>query len=338
MRNKYFLTFFLSIFFLSCVPVEESETDESEDDAKTETEIYQVLLCTMKGVYGENPVSLKRTRTLSFIANQLEEGLKEYGLTTNIEKAHYIAQLTHESDGFSATVERVLGPTWRELFSGSNTKWNCRDYLDAVNEDDDYFNNRYVYSRNSYKSKFRGRGLIQLTGCFNYLGYFYHRSAKLNGNPKQTQHRTYFTFTNNSGKTEQVGMFCSEDTLEKMENLFLSEQLSLDPQDLVFDFEDSVDQLSLPCMGEGLSDFKSEEYIVDSSLWFWKKCQNSTFTKTFLNSSSDEAVSRMTQCVHGRHKTYENHASINCSNPGSDFREKSFCDRKKAFQVALSCM
>lgn len=335
--NKFLIPI-LCLWFLSCVPEETDENNNDDVSEVTATELYDSLSCTLSTIYGETPLSKKRVRTLKLIADKMSAGFEKFDLSTNVEKAHYISQLTHESDGFSATVERVLGPTWRELFRGESETWNCPQYLDAVNEDDNYFNERYVYSRNSYKSKFRGRGLIQLTGCFNYLGFYYHLSAKENNHPDSDLHRTYFTYQDERGDTIQVGMYCSDDALERMDGEFSKKGLAISPQSLLNSFEETSDELALPCSDRGTPELSSTDFIVDSSFWYWKKCQNSSYTKDFRNQNSDQAVARMTECIHGRHSTYQNYQQINCERTGGDFRKESYCRRKKAYEIALTCL
>jgi len=335
------------IFVSSCVPVVEEDpnspkptpTPTPKPITASDKVLYDQVSCALKSIYSESQLSLKRSRTLNFIVSELNQGFKTYGVRSNVEKAHFLAQLIHESDGLSATVERVMGPTWRRLFNAPGEKWQCDDYLAAVDEDDSYFDNRYVYSKNKYKSKFRGRGLIQLTGCANYMGYFYHASAQDQGTKAQAStHNTYFPFRDKDGDRVVASWYCSESDLLAIDRTFRDLGLEINPSQLIDDFEASADELALPCRDRGIGNFSSERFVVDSSFWYWKKCQNTSYFSPYIYVNSDQAVSRMTECVHGKSAVYQNYASINCNASNSDdWRKQSYCSRRKAFKKLISC-
>ena len=175
-----------------------------------------------------------------------------------------------------------------------------------------HFNNEYSSSKNKYKAAFRGRGLIQLTGCPNYTDYFYHRAA-LKASLKGRQvdaasgnvlrqidldgdRRKGITYSKRISET----MFCSEDDLDSLADE-IREDYTLEPTTFASNFEHTANALALPCLEggastsvisehragwskggngaewiervkvEAISFIGSREFLVDSSLWFWRR-------------------------------------------------------------------
>jgi putative chitinase len=76
--------------------------------------------------------------------------LKKYGITSPLRIAHFLGQIAVESANFTANVERIS-------YDSAQKKYQNHPYLGNKKEGDGY--------------RFRGRGLIQLTGRSNYQRY-----------------------------------------------------------------------------------------------------------------------------------------------------------------------
>jgi len=76
----------------------------------------------------------------------IEEGCIRFGIVSPLEKAHLLAQLAHESDGFRTAREYASGKAYEGRKDLGNTQPGDGP-------------------------RFKGRGLIQITGRTNYTAY-----------------------------------------------------------------------------------------------------------------------------------------------------------------------
>ncbi len=107
---------------------------------------------------------------------QIPETAAEFGITTNLRLAHFLAQCALESTGFTATVEnlnysaqripQVFGKYFKGVdptpYAHNPAKLGNRVYANRMGNGDEASGDGF---------KFRGRGYIQLTGKNNYTSF-----------------------------------------------------------------------------------------------------------------------------------------------------------------------
>lgn len=119
--------------------------------------------------------------------------------------------------------------------------------------------------------------------------------------------------------------------------------LKLEPGELVKDFRKTMDKLAVLCKENRVGNFSSQEFIVDSTFWYWQSCQKKHPNSRTEN--SDDARATLNGCVHGAN--YSKYTKFSCPNDNTErrpfaFKEskwlhKSWCFRKNYFNALKSC-
>ena len=330
--------------------IENEEGDDGEWLDTQEKRLSNTLVCALNQIFPPPPPAMKRMRTLNFMSRKLAKNFHTYGLSSDREKAHFLAQIVHETAGLSSTIEnRSRTSAWKKVLNDTSPQWACNNYLDAIEKDKYFFDNHYKHSKNRYKSTFRGRGLVQLTGCNNYLQFFYHKAAVKAGRMDLAYKKVTF-YHQGDWDDEKIDFFyCSADTLRQVSQQFERDGLTLEPSSLVNDFENTVNQLALPCKERGVPPMSSQEFLVDSSLWYWKKNCKKDYEKS-IHLSPAKSVAQITQCVHGRVSAYKTFNRSSCNANGTPKKAlskklgskawylDSFCHRLKSFKALDDCL
>ncbi len=117
----------------------------------------QVLEKVAPKFHGKKHIS--QTKILNGIGPVITHTTDSYGISTLLRRAHFIAQICHESAGFCTLVEFASGRAYEGRADLGNT--NAGDGV-----------------------RYKGRGLIQLTGRNNYRKYGKLLGLDLEGEPE----------------------------------------------------------------------------------------------------------------------------------------------------------
>lgn len=120
----------------------------------------ETLEAVMPRVGGAKRAS--QARIVAAIAGPLQETLARYRITTQLRIAHFLAQIAHESDGFCTCEEYASGTAYEGRADLGNSEPG-----DGV--------------------RFKGRGLIQLTGRANYRSYGQRIGIDLVSDPEKAE-------------------------------------------------------------------------------------------------------------------------------------------------------
>lgn len=135
-----------------------------------------------------------RTDIVSEVAPRLERLREKYGLTSPLRIAHFLAQVAHESGGFAHIVENLSYSARRipqvfprlaaraEELAHNPEKFGNVAYANKIGNGDEASGDGFRY---------RGRGLIQLTGRANYRNAGAKLGIDLEAEPDKAAHPLY---------------------------------------------------------------------------------------------------------------------------------------------------
>ena len=342
-------------------PREDACVDEGDSDSvgvsSEDEQLRNIIACASDQIY--RPISAARRRLLQFITPGLKQKFRLYQVDSPTQQAHLLAQMMYESVGFVATVEgRLAKAPWRDVLNSSGEEDSCSEkYATAIKSDKLHLNKYNYRSKRTYKATYRGRGLIQLTHCYNYVAFFRHKAAlrKLLEPDLSASERKKFRAISQDSKYLQresfcqaIGAkpscntsFCSPGQLKNVAAyLKKKEGLEIKPPELVDDFEATIDILAAPCHASQVSAMTSREFIIDSSLWYWQRCQKKY--PSYINQDSDKAVRYLSKCVHGNRGYLKLESGDDlCAGKSSSnvpaWIIQSYCGRRKLFQALRTC-
>lgn len=126
--------------------------------------------------------------TSTLLAPALEAGRVAAGLTTPLRVAHFMAQVAHESAGFTRLEENLnysaerLHAIWPKRFpTVESAALYARNPVELANK---VYGGRLGNDKPGDGWRFRGRGLIQLTGRANYAAYGVEADPEIAAQPR----------------------------------------------------------------------------------------------------------------------------------------------------------
>lgn len=256
-------------------------------------------------------------RQIEIFAPHLQQAFRKLKMGPK-EKALFYSQILVESSFFTQFSETKNHDSTRtnEDTPDKNLAMNA---LVKTLVQDDNFSQRKGATHSSEFGQFRGRGLIQLTGCDNYLSTLDYLNKQYRDKEPSWQPYWYASKEKNPDEKDQIGSVCSEKQLEKMKSIYEQKNpgQSLD----LFGALSNLSLMGIP--GTRFKDNRlnrtiaSEQFMVDMALAYWRGRCGELANKTIRAPKSwgsqycpsipdrskmtdDEVISRCTtKCVRG---------------------------------------
>lgn len=261
----------------------------------------------------EHIAQAKATKMIHLLAGPLDESFKRFKVGT-FERAMFYAQTIEESGGFTMLSESAQ--------IASNGPDPLAHVIHAT-ANDAYFqpgakvkSEKFKANASSQYGEFRGRGLLQISRCDNFLSVIHYLNQLYAG--KIPEWKSDWKLTDSAGNTQPLSVKCSKEQLKE----FASEYRRTYGMNANL-YGALDDPMHFAMIGSELKDpvtlkkISSERFMVDSSLAYWRgRCGKSVRDASdvkritedgpcakFASTKNEEplaiAVKCITQCVHG---------------------------------------
>jgi hypothetical protein len=157
------------------------------------------------------------------------------------------------------------------------------------------------------QAKFRGRGLIQLTRCDNYISALHYVNLQAKGQSPYWQPYWNATSEPNSLFDQQIGAHCTPTQMIAMKTSYRAKfHMPLDPYGLISNPENLVMVGGTLTNRETKSTMEAETLMVDMALAYWRGRCGTLVDKAVRTYKTNAEISQaVTKCVRGSTESWE---------------------------------